>query len=68
MRDLKDLCRAVQTLAQLHLVLLEVAGEFSGTTEEQNEKDVKAKALSDIEAGAETQLRHQCQNISYFLL
>ena len=40
-RDLKDLCRAVQTLAQLHLVLLEVAGEFSGTTEEQNEKDVK---------------------------
>ena len=56
-RDLKDLCRAVQTLAQLHLVLLEVAGEFSGTTEEQNEKDVKAKALSGIEAGGETQLR-----------
>ena len=56
-RDLKDLCRAVQTLAQLHLVLLEIAGELSGTSEEQNENDVKAQSPADIEAGAETQLR-----------
>ncbi len=56
-RDLKDLCRAVQTLAQLHLVLLEIAGELSGTSEEQNEKDVKAQSPADIEAGGETQLR-----------
>ena len=35
----------------------ETEEEAVAFTEEQNEKDVKAKALSGIEAGGETQLR-----------